>query len=86
MGKRDFTEVFTAGARRVGSLRNEHCFSPDGAVWWQGHHPDRRCVSRLFFSSQRDQKSAKGIYLTDLAEYLDARIEAARKEMTALTT
>jgi hypothetical protein len=35
---------------------------------------------------ESSQKSAKGVYFTDLAVYLDVRIEAARKEMTALTT
>ncbi len=35
---------------------------------------------------ESSQKSAKGVYLSDLAMYLDTRIEAARKEMTALTT
>jgi hypothetical protein len=35
---------------------------------------------------EASQKSAKGVHLTDLAEYLDARAEAARKEMIALTT
>jgi hypothetical protein len=91
----------------VWDLRNEHCFPSNGAVWWQGHHPDRRCLSRLLFSPQRyqvgakisageiaiplvriesSQKSAKGVYLTDLAVYLDVRIEAARKELKALIT
>jgi hypothetical protein len=32
------------------------------------------------------QKCAKGAHLTDLAKYLDARVEAARKEMIALTS
>jgi len=31
------------------------------------------------------QKCAKGVHLTDLATYLDARVEAARREMIALT-
>jgi hypothetical protein len=35
---------------------------------------------------ESSQKSAKGVSLTDLAVYLNLRIEAARKEMTALTT
>ena len=35
---------------------------------------------------ETSQKCAKGIHLTDLAKYLDARVEAARKEMLALTT
>jgi hypothetical protein len=35
---------------------------------------------------EASQKCAKGVYLLDLAKYLDARVEAARKEMTALTT
>jgi hypothetical protein len=35
---------------------------------------------------EASQKSAKGVCLTDLAVYLDARIEAARQEMAALTT
>jgi hypothetical protein len=35
---------------------------------------------------ENSQKCAKGIHLTDLAKYLDARAEAARKEMIALTT
>jgi Pyocin activator protein PrtN len=34
---------------------------------------------------ESSQKSAKGVHLADLAEYLDARAEAARKEMIALT-
>jgi hypothetical protein len=34
---------------------------------------------------ESSQKCAKGVHLTDLAEYLDARAEAARKEMFALT-
>ena len=33
---------------------------------------------------ESSQKSAKGVHLADLAEYLDARAEAARKEMIAL--
>jgi hypothetical protein len=32
------------------------------------------------------QKCAKGVHLTDLAKYLDARVEAARKEMIGLTS
>ncbi|TIL65597.1 pyocin activator PrtN family protein [Mesorhizobium sp.] len=32
------------------------------------------------------QKSAKGIHLVDLANYLDERLSAARKEMISLTT
>jgi hypothetical protein len=35
---------------------------------------------------EASQKCAKGIHLVDLAKYLDARVEAARKEMLALTT
>jgi hypothetical protein len=35
---------------------------------------------------ESSQKSAKGVYLTDLAVYLDVRIEAARKELKALIT
>ena len=35
---------------------------------------------------EASQKCAKGIHLVDLAKYLDARVEAARKEMMALTT
>jgi hypothetical protein len=35
---------------------------------------------------ENSQKSAKGVHLADLAEYLDARAEAARKEMIALTS
>jgi pyocin activator protein PrtN len=35
---------------------------------------------------EASQKCAKGIHLLDLAKYIDARVEAARKEMTALTT
>jgi pyocin activator protein PrtN len=35
---------------------------------------------------EASQKCAKGVYLLDLAKYLDARIEAARKEMAALIT
>jgi len=31
------------------------------------------------------QKCAKGIHLNDLAQYLDLRAEAARKEMRSLT-
>jgi hypothetical protein len=34
---------------------------------------------------ENSQKSAKGVHLADLAQYLDARAEAARKEMIALT-
>jgi hypothetical protein len=34
---------------------------------------------------ESSQKSAKGVHLADLAEYLDGRAEAARKEMIALT-
>jgi hypothetical protein len=34
---------------------------------------------------EESQKCAKGIYLVDLANYLDARIAAARKELTAMT-
>jgi hypothetical protein len=35
---------------------------------------------------ENSQKCAKGVHLTDLAKYLDARTEAARKEVIALTT
>jgi Pyocin activator protein PrtN len=35
---------------------------------------------------ETSQKCAKGVHLTDLASYLDARVEAARREMTALTS
>ncbi|UWU70563.1 pyocin activator PrtN family protein [Bradyrhizobium sp. NC92] len=35
---------------------------------------------------EASQKCAKGIHLLDLAKYLDARVEVARKEMAALTT
>ena len=35
---------------------------------------------------EASQKCAKGVHLTDLASYLDARVEAARREMTALTS
>jgi hypothetical protein len=35
---------------------------------------------------EASQKCAKGVHLTDLASYLDARVKAARREMTALTT
>jgi hypothetical protein len=34
---------------------------------------------------EASQKCAKGIYLIDLANYLDARIAAARKELSAMT-
>lgn len=34
---------------------------------------------------EASQKCAKGVHLNDLAKYLDARVEAARKEMIALT-
>ena len=33
---------------------------------------------------ENSQKCAKGIHVQDLAVYLDARTEAARREMTAL--
>jgi len=35
---------------------------------------------------EASQKCAKGVHLLDLANYLDARVEAAKKEMVALTT
>jgi Pyocin activator protein PrtN len=35
---------------------------------------------------QASQKCAKGIHLLDLAKNLDARVEAARREMIALTS
>jgi hypothetical protein len=35
---------------------------------------------------ENSQKCAKGVHLADLAKYLDARADAARKEMIALTT
>ncbi len=35
---------------------------------------------------ETSQKCAKGIHLQDLAFYLDARAEAARKEMKALSS
>jgi hypothetical protein len=35
---------------------------------------------------ENSQKCAKGVHLTDLAKYLDARTEAARKKVIALTT
>lgn len=35
---------------------------------------------------EASQKCAKGVHLLDLAKYLDARAEAARKEMKALTS
>lgn len=34
---------------------------------------------------EASQKCAKGVHLSDLADYLDARAEAARKELIALT-
>jgi pyocin activator protein PrtN len=34
---------------------------------------------------EASQKCAKGIHLVELAEYLDERIAAARKELTAMT-
>lgn len=34
---------------------------------------------------EASQKSAKAVYLQDLAQYLDSRVEAARKGMIALT-
>jgi hypothetical protein len=34
---------------------------------------------------EASQKCAKGVHLTDLATYLDARVEAARREMISLT-
>ncbi len=33
---------------------------------------------------EASQKAAKGIYLTDLARWIDARVEAARKECDQL--
>jgi hypothetical protein len=38
-----------------------------------------------FVRMEASQKCAKGIYLVDLAEYLDERIAEARKELTAMT-
>lgn len=35
---------------------------------------------------EASQKCAKGVQLKDLADYLDARIEAARKECAALNS
>jgi Pyocin activator protein PrtN len=35
---------------------------------------------------EASQKCAKGIILVDLTKYLDARVEAARKEMNAMTS
>ena len=35
---------------------------------------------------EASQKCGKGVYLVDLAKYLDERIAAARREMTALTS
>ena len=35
---------------------------------------------------ETSQKCAKGVHLLDLAKYLDARVDAARKELAALTT
>lgn len=35
---------------------------------------------------ETSQKCAKGVHLADLAKYIDARAEAARKELIALTT
>ncbi len=34
---------------------------------------------------EASQKCAKGVHLSDLADYLDARAEAARKELRGLT-
>lgn len=34
---------------------------------------------------ENSQKCAKGVHIQDLATYLDVRVEAARKEMIALT-
>jgi Pyocin activator protein PrtN len=34
---------------------------------------------------EASQKCAKGVHIVDLASYLDTRVEAARKEMLALT-
>ncbi|WP_315758312.1 MULTISPECIES: pyocin activator PrtN family protein [unclassified Bradyrhizobium] len=33
---------------------------------------------------EASQKCAKGVHLVDLAQYLDARVEAARKELNAI--
>lgn len=35
---------------------------------------------------EASQKSAKGVHLTDLARYIDAQADAARREMLALTS
>jgi hypothetical protein len=35
---------------------------------------------------EKSQKSAKGVHVQDLANYIDERAEAARKEMNALTS
>ncbi|MFN3958082.1 MAG: pyocin activator PrtN family protein [Tepidimonas ignava] len=49
----------------------------------------RKCASgeiRLpLVRMEGSQKSAKGIHLQDLADYLDARREAAKKELQQLT-
>lgn len=34
---------------------------------------------------ERSQKAAKGVHLNDLADWIDARRESARKEMAKLT-
>jgi hypothetical protein len=34
---------------------------------------------------ETNQKCAKGVHLLDLAKYLDARVDAAKKELAALT-
>ncbi len=34
---------------------------------------------------EASQKSAKGVHLTDLAAYIDKRVEAARRECRQLT-
>jgi hypothetical protein len=57
-------------------------------------HPTTKLVQKIrageiaipLVRMEASQKCAKGIHLLDLAKYLDARVEAARKEMTALTT
>jgi hypothetical protein len=35
---------------------------------------------------EASQKCANGVHLLDLAKYLDARVDAARKERATLTT
>jgi hypothetical protein len=78
-------------------VRNEHRFSSDGTVKqvcqdYFSHMRVNKLIQKLTIGEipiplvrmEASQKCAKGVFLVDLADYLDARIAATRKQLTAM--